>query len=128
MHFVAFEKIRLPVTVGPTEKTETIKPTATRMRYCIDLVKFKCDQLWDDAFVCVVDNASTLNNVDRFVLGKALGGPARVVWVGKVITVEDTNDVSSSVKREEVVEVVGFGFRVWHLGHNEVLVQLLHGE
>lgn len=64
--------------------------------------------------ICV-ENASTLNNIDILILNESLSGPSRSVRVRIVVAVENGDNVGLDIQREEVVDVVCFGFRIWYL-------------
>ena len=44
----------------------------------------------------------------------------------EVITIEDGNDISTSIEFEEVVEVIGFGHGAWDVGDGELWVSFFH--
>lgn len=126
VHLVAFEEVGFPVSVGSAEEAEAVESAATGVRDGVDFVEFQGDHLGDYAFVGVVDDAAALDNVDAGVFCETLGCPARVVWVRKVVAVEDPDYIGPSIECEEMVEIVGLGLGIRNLGDYELRVQLLH--
>lgn len=124
VHLVLAKKWCFPVPVAPAEETEAEHPAAARVRDGVDLVELDGDHLGVEAFVGVVDNAASLDDVDTFVCEEALSCPARVMWMGTVVAVKDANDIGIRAEIEEVVEIVGFGLGAWNLNDPEILVLL----
>lgn len=126
VHLVWAKQFSLPVPVRATEQTKTKKTRTTRVRNSVDFVELDGDHLCKDILVRVVNYTATLHDVDGGVGDETLGGPARVVWVWEMVTVENGSNVGASVKSEKEVEIVGFGFGPNYLDHSQQWVSGLH--
>lgn len=65
--------------------------------------------------ICVEDNTSTLDDINILVLNESLSGPSRAVRVWIMVAIENGDNVGLDIQREEVVDIVCFGFRIWYL-------------
>lgn len=124
VHLVLAKKWCFPVSIAAAKEPEAKHPAAAWVRDGVDLVELDGDHLGVEAFVGVVDDAASLDNVDGLVCEESLSCPSRVVRMRAVVAVKDSNNIGIRTEIEEVVEVVGLGLGAWNLDDPEVLVLL----
>jgi hypothetical protein len=93
------------------------------MRNGIDLIELYSNHTRQKRSRCVEDHTTTLYNIHGLILAESFSYPSRSVRMRVVIAVKDGDYVSLDIERQEVVDVVYLGFRVWHLHHAKVRIE-----
>lgn len=118
------EKGSFPVSIASAEQSESEHSTSTRVGDCVDSVKLNRNHFCVKAFVGVIYDAPTLDNIDGLISQETLCRPTWIVRVRAVIAVENSNNVCIRFEAKEIVEIVGLGLGAGNLDNPEILVLL----